>query len=750
MPSKKRNTSKHSNNKTYTKLSTSTSSSNKESFENNVKWLNNVIQGKSLIEIAIRKHKWNHVIKLIKENPRNWQELVKTNSDIFFHLFKAQKYKLVWSLHKKYPFDWSLLSLSYLISFCPHIATHEYQIRQIRKDNKGNDYLNIFNSIVNYLESLDGIIVWDKYLLEEINYQISPSITLPLLGYALFFENIHAMNYLISNNEYKIGQTMTSYSKSVNFIHYMFKTMISSYINNEKHIANNENIYKMLIKKIFQRQNINWGFKIKETYYTESNGATTINEHFNLLTYNYLVQVPRNNFNPILYEICKYSVRHIDPNTPDADGQYPLDIYMDGNAYIANAFSYIDLLIENGANKFNLPKKNAEIIKQNLDFVIENYDTLKRNLLESYNYIVKYIKNNNTIETLIKSRFDAKQRDIFNNIINFEGKNMYAWLFNNYNNINVVLSLSNYLSYQILPNKQLLTYQDYLTIEAKDRKLMINILRFHSVINGLLITKNIDLKNESYIKNLIEYNTHPILYKFPLIYKISKDLMKLYNNNGYVVTIGESLDKIIFLQSLIQMDNRQHNKYITLPFSGSINFEENNNKLIQKYCKYLYTRNIHPEQIVNKNTKITIIDFAMSGKGIFSFINMYYKICTKDWSQYKLNKLNRLLNIVAVTTGNSNLHDKLKDINLSFKEYILPYAVLSYLYDTDDYRCLKNFKISKWRQLDDIDFNEKHDYKIGKQINGCNLVRFCIIYKYKEFLSGTKKSTKKSTKTFTK
>ncbi len=116
--------------------------------ELNTKWLNNIVQGKGLIDIIIRKKNWNELKKIIRNNPNKWiQSIQNKDSDILFYLFKSQKFKLIWFLHKKYPFKWQLKHLSYLIAFCPHICSRNYKVKHIKEDEKGLYYINIFNDI---------------------------------------------------------------------------------------------------------------------------------------------------------------------------------------------------------------------------------------------------------------------------------------------------------------------------------------------------------------------------------------------------------------------------------------------------------------------------------------------------------------------------------------------------------------------------------------------------------------------------
>ena len=81
---KSKHSSKHSRKyNTYTKLSTiseTDTSSGKENPKFDSKWLNNVIRGKGVIEIAIKKQKWNQVTKVIKSNPQEWIQLINTKT----------------------------------------------------------------------------------------------------------------------------------------------------------------------------------------------------------------------------------------------------------------------------------------------------------------------------------------------------------------------------------------------------------------------------------------------------------------------------------------------------------------------------------------------------------------------------------------------------------------------------------------------------------------------------------------------
>lgn len=745
MSSKRSKKIKHTRG-TNSKLSLTTQNTTHKDMKINTKWLNNIIQGKGLIEIAIRKQKWTQLINLIKNNKNDWINIINTpNNSVLFYLFKAQKYKLVWNLNKQYPFQWSINDLTYLILYHPQICSHDYKSSVINKHQKGKYYVSLYKIITNTLNTLNKPIIWEQYILNEYNNQnetyIHPKIEYPLLGYALLSSNIYVINNLINNNEYKIGQSIKYLGKNVNYIVYFLSHIIENYTpeNKVNHIIANKTIYISFIKKIFKRQNINWNFQIQVS-----------NTTYNLLTYLYHIHLKQiNEYNEILYIICQETLKHIDPNKPDPSGNYPLDLHINDNLKpYYGLYPYVKLLIDNGDFKYNLYKSykdNDDIIKKNIQLVIENYDNFHNNLISNYKNIIKYIKNNNVIETLIKSRFSDKEREQLYSIINLnKNQNISNWLLNIHDNINVITSISNYLTHSLLPNNKLLSIEDYNNIKLSDKKVLTNILSFISSINGLEHIENFDIKDTNMLNNIFIYNTHPFIYNFPVIYKISKQIMSQYPKNSYVITVGESLDKILFLQQLIQKDDKKYNNtYIGLPFSGNINFDNKQEvKLTDKYCKYLYKKNIHPEQIINNNQKIVIIDFVASGRGIYSFIHMYFKLCTQNWSSFKLNKLTKLTKIIILSSWEHTLKNQMKNINLPLYDIKLPYGVLSYLYDIDDYRCMKQFKTDNWNQLNDVNFNEKQQYNIGQQINGCNLLRFYIVDKYINYTKQSKSINK--------
>ena len=738
---------------TDTKISRSTQ---KNTQKYDTKWLNNVIQGKGLIEISIRQHKWNDLIKLINSNKKDWMDIVNSdNSDILLQIFRAHKYKLILNIHQKYPIKWTIQHLSYLIASPPKICTIEYKTKQIQQQIKGDGYIKLYKLISSKVD-MNHTVKWNKQLLiDEIDssHNIHIKDDLSLIAYALIYDNLYVLNDLINKNEYKIGQIIIKNNKAKNFIQYFVDFMIDMDNNTESGTdISHKHIYSMFIKKLFNRQNINWNFKIKYPYHSDKF------ETLNLLTYIYTIIIPqKQKYNQLLFEICQESIKNISPNKPDISGNYPLDIYIesyDGSSPIY--YPYIKLLIDNGANKYNTNDismdKNNKMIMDDIHLVIENYHNYHKNMVLSYKYIIKYIKDNNVVEKLIKSRFAPIEHTKLLKLLDIN-KNMTKTIFNIYDNVKIVLSLCNYLSHTLLAHDRIISYQYYHTVPVNVRKILKHILIFYTSIDGLNRIEHFKEKDELNLDIVHNYNLHPVIYKFPIIYKVSRNMMNMYPKNSYVVTIGESLDKILFLQNLIQEHELKYknNTYINLPFSGQIktNTEPETIKLANKYCKYLYKKNIHPEQIVNKNQSIVIVDFASTGKGIYSFIYMYYKLCTQGWSKYKINKLNKLIKIVVTTAWDHPFHTNLRKIGLSAKEIRLPYHILSYLYDTNNYRCMKEFKTDKWKELDDINFDEKKIYEIGQELNGCNLVRFYIIDKYLEFLNtNTRKTvTKKKLKT---
>lgn len=737
-----RNTSKK---RTHSGSTGSSSFSQKNTYIN-TKWLNNVIQGKGILEIAIRQHKWDNLLSLINQYEQEWSQIINSNdSDILLQLFRAHKYKLVLSIHEKYPIKWTTQMLSFLIASPPKICTITYKSNNIQQQQKGKLYTKLYKTILKKVD-INTSVVWPKYIIKnEIennnNDDIAFRDNLSLIIYALMYSNVYVINDLITRTDYKLGQKMIRRDKEYNSIYYFIKYMISK---DEELIKNmsDKGIYMTLIKKLFKRQNVNWNIKIG------------YDENLNLLTYLYLVKVTSlTRYNQTLYHFCNESIKHINPNKPDLNGNYPLDIYMDsyeGNSAIY--YPYIKILVDNGAHKFNVPDKmqpNKEILTENLKFIIQHYDDYHKTMMDSYKYIIKYIKDNNIVETLIKSRYEPQQRTKILNMLNLNDKHIEKDLFNLYNNLKIVLSICNYLSYTLLPHDRIINPQYYQTIPKEHINILNNILVFYTAVEGLNQIEHFKEKNNRLMPDVLNsYNIYPFVYKFPVIYQISKKLLNKYPKNSYVVTVGESLNKILFLQELIQQNELKNNNntYVNLPFSGRINTDTKPEtiKLATKYCKHLYEKNIHPEQIVNQNKLITIVDFAASGAGIYSFVYMYYKLCTQGWSSYKLNKLHKLSKIVVTSSWNHNLSNQFKKIGIKFDDIRLPYHVLSYLYDTNNYRCLKQFKTDKWNELDSINFDEKEKFEIGKDINGCNLVRYYIINKYFEYLNNHKKTKTKT------
>ena len=729
---------------TDTKISRSTQ---KNTPKYNTKWLNNVIQGKGLIEISVRQHKWNDLIKLINDNKKDWINIINSNeSDILLQIFRAHKYKLIMNIHKKYPIKWTIKHLSFLIASPPKICTITYKQKDIQQQIKGNEYIKLYKLICSQVD-MNHTVKWEKHLLiDELNTNsyIHIKDDLSLIAYALIYDNLYVLNDLINKNEYKIGQTIIKNNHGKNFIQYFVDFMVA--IENTAEFdtdINHKNTYSLFIKKLFNRQNINWNFKIKFPPHSPKP------QILNLLTYLYIVVIPKSQkYNQLLFEICQETIKHISPNKSDITGNYPLDIYLEPyDGPLPIYYPYIKLLIDNGANKYNINdpimEKNSKIIMDDIGFVIENYQNYHKNMLNSYKQIIKHVKDNNIIEKIIKSRFGPVEHTKLLKLLDIDKRtNMTKTIFNIYDNVKIVLSLCDYLSHTLLAHDRIISYQYYYTIPVDIRKILKHILIFYSSIDGLNQIEHFKEKDEPKLDIINSYNLHPVIYKFPVIYKISRNIMNMYPKNSYIVTVGESLDKILFLQELIQKHELKHknNTYINLPFSGQIktNNELETIKLANKYCKYLYKNNIHPEQIVNNNQNIVIVDFVATGKGIYSFIYMYCKLCTRGWSKYKLNKLKKLIKIVVTTAWDHPFHSNLKKIGLSAHEIRLPYHILSYLYDTNNYRCLKQFKTDKWDELDNIDFEERNVYKIGREINGCNIVRFYMIDKYLEFLKETK------------
>jgi hypothetical protein len=727
---------------TSNKYSHKHSSTDKSTYKLDSKWLNNVIMGKNLIEIAVRTKKWSTLIKLIRNNKDDWKNIINSSgNDTLLQIFRAQKFKLISLIENIVPFQWTFEHLSYLVASPPNICTTDYKTTIILKNDIAKLYLKIYRNMIKNLD-INNTTVWSDYIIknEDNNNNMYLNFEIPLLGYALYYKNLYVMYDLVSRPEYKLGQYVMKFNNKENFIYTMINEIIGmSYETSMNHVKSYSDIYLQIIKKMFDRQNVNWNFKIELNY----------NETYNLLTFLYFVYIPSSysdTNSTMLLEICKEVIKHIDPNKPDASGNYPLDIsiYNDN----PSAYPFIKLLIENGAYKYNLEdtiEENRDIIRNNIDFTIKKYDTYQNNMINSYKNIIKYIKSNNIIDNLIKSRFDAEQIKILYKMIDFDSKNIDTWIFYVHNNINIIISLCKYLTYKLLPNNKLIEYRDYFSLNKSDIKILKDILLFYSSVNGLKYVEHFNSKNtETYINHISIYNLYPIVYKFPVIYEISKKIMKLYPKNSYVITIGESLDKILFLQSLIEKNEmKQNNTYISLPFSDSIDINENPEtlKLSQKYCKYLYKLNLHPEQIVNQNKNIVIADFAATGKGIFSFVNMYFNFCTKTWSKFKINKLKKKAKVVATTSWQNNLEENLKNISIKLEKITLPYQILSYFYDISNYRCMKEFPTSKWDELDNINFESKKKYDIN-EVNGCNLIRFYIINAYHNYLAQNKKTIK--------
>jgi hypothetical protein len=743
-----RNTSKKRTQKSAHSGSTVSSSfSSQKKSHYNTKWLNNVVQGKGIIEIAIRQHKWDNLMHLITENNQNWSQIINsTDSDILLQLFRAHKYKLVLTINDKYPIEWTTQMLSYLIVAPPKICTITHKSANIQQQVRGKLYTKLYKMILNKVD-INATVAWPKHIIRDeitnFNDNMQFNDNLSLLIYALKYSNVYVMNDLINRSDYKLGQKISIRGQSQNTIYFFIRYMISK---DEELIKNmsDKTLYMLFIKKLFKRQNVNWNIKIPH------------DEKMNLLTHLYLIEVASlTRYNQTLYHFCNESIKYIDPNKPDTNGNYPLDIYMDhynGNSPIY--YPYIKILMDNGAYKFNVPIKmetNQNILTDNLKFVIQHYDDYHKTLLQSYRYIIKYIKDNNIVETLIKSRYEPEQRKKILTMTGMNDKNIEKTLFSLYNNVKIILSMCNYLSHTLLAHDRIITYQYYYSIPKEHREILNNILVFYTAIEGLNQIEHFKEKDSGLIPDIINsYNLHPMIYKFPVMYKISRKIMTKYPKNSYIVTVGESLNKILFLQELIEEHELKNNKniYVNLPFSGRIDTNTNPEtlKLATKYCKHLYEKNIHPEQIINQNKHITIVDFAASGSGIYSFVYMYYKLCTQGWSKYKLNKLYKLSKIITTSSWKNSLDKKLKDIGIKLDDISLPYHVLSYLYDTNDYRCLKQFKTDKWKELDDVNFDEKEKFELGKDINGCNLVRFYIIDKYLNFLANSKRSlNKKST-----
>lgn len=736
------------------KKRTHSSSTGSSSFSrkntHNTKWLNNVVQGKGIIEIAIRQHKWTNLLSLIDQNKEEWSQIIKSkDSDVLLQLFRAHKYKLVLSIHEKYPIEWTTQMLSFLIIAPPKICTVTYKSANIQQQLKGKLYTKLYKTMLNKVE-INTSVAWPKHIIrDEIsnhNDNIAFRDNLSLLAYALMYGNVYVMNDLITRTDYKLGQKMYRRNQEQNTIFFFIKYMISKDEELIKDMSDKA-IYMSLIKKLFKRQNVNWNIKIN------------FNEKLNLLTYLYLVKVTSlTRYNQTLYHFCNESIKHINPNKSDANGNYPLDIYMDdyeGNSAIY--YPYIKILIDNGAYKFNMPAKmeaNKDILSDNLNFVIQHYNDYHKTMMESYKYIIKYIKDNNVIETLIKSRYEPDKRKKILNMTDLNDKNIEKSLFSLYNNVHIVLSMCNYLSHTLLPHDRIINYQYYHTIPKEHIGILNHILVFYTAIEGLNQIEHFKEKGTGLVPEIINsYNLHPIVYKFPVVYKISRKLLTKYPKNGYIVTVGESLNKILFLQELIEKYELKNNNntYVNLPFSGRIKTDSSPEtiKLATKYCKHLYEKNIHPEQIVNQDKPITIVDFAASGAGIYSFVHMYFKLCTQGWSWYKLNKLHKLSKIVITSSWNHDLSKQFKKMSIKLEDIRLPYHVLSYLYDTNDYRCLKQFKTDKWSELDDVNFDEKEKFELGKDINGCNLVRYYIIDRYIKYLNEQKKPTVTKTKSKT-
>jgi hypothetical protein len=732
---------KYSTSNKYSHKHSSTESKNNKP---DSKWLNNVIMGKNLMEIAVRTKRWTTLIKLIKENIDDWKNIINSeDNDTLFLIFRAGKFKLISIINDIIPFQWTLQHLSYLIASPPNICTTNYKTKIIMNNKRTKEYIKLYRKIIKKFD-INKTIKWNDYIIKNeddiFNYL---KFELPILGYALYYKNLFVMYDLVSRPEYKLGQTIMQFEGKQNFIYIMISYIVDlSFLNDTNHVKLHNNSYLQVIKKMFERQNVNWNFKIELPY---------TNKTYNLLTFLYFNKIYSYNEigTSLLLDICTEVIKYINPNKSDLSGNYPLDITIRNNSPIEHVF--VKLLIENGAYKYNLDEmmeENRDIIRDNIDFIIKKYDTYQDNMTNSYKNIIKYTKENNIINNLIKSRFDIEQTNLLYKMINFDSKNINTWVFNVHNNINVVMSISNYLTYKLLPNKKIMEYQDYFNLNKSDKKILKDIFLFYSSITGLNKIEHFNSKDSQLNINHIDYyNLYPVIYKFPVVYEISKKIMKMYPKNSYIITIGESLDKILFLQTLIQNnETKQNNTYITLPFSGRIDTEENpeNIKLAQKYCRYLYKQNLHPEQILIQNKNIVIVDFAASGAGISSFINMYFNFCTKTWSKFKINKLKKLAKVVVTTAWNNDLKETLKKMSINMEKITLPYQVLSYFYDVNNYRCMKQFPTTKWNQLDNINFEPLQQYNIN-QINGCNLVRFYIISTYHKYLGQNKKTIKRNT-----
>jgi hypothetical protein len=748
---KKINKSKSQSHITKTTLSYSSTSNN--NINSDTRWLNNVIRGKSLIEITVKQHKWNKFVELIKTNTIEFRSIINNpDNDILFNLFMAEKYRLVWSIHQRHPITWHLKHLSYLIANPIKSVSQTYKSKDIIKTTVGNYYIKIYNDMVKTI-NINGQIKWSKSIINDNNIENTiRNNNMPLMSYALYYENIYVLFDLVNKTEYTIGQP-TEYNNGQNtenflihFVDYMGNINMAQ-IN---HVTSHSDIYLLLIKKIFHRENVNWSFKNSDGH--------------NLLTYIYLNVVNHQNIimdvqlNLYLYEICKQTLKRIGPNQSDSNGNYPLDIYLRGHSgALPQFYPYIKLLLDHGATKYTLSKKMipyANLIEDNLHMVVDNYQQYQKNMTNSFKFIIKYIKKNNVFDELIKSRFGTNEQKTLLNIIDFPvntKKHIESWLFGKFANVNVTISLGNYLTHHLLPTNQLMTYQHYFNLTSEHKELLSNILEFYTSVNGFnkindIRDKSDDISTTSNLSN--DYNTHPLVFKFPIIYQIARKLMNHYPTGTNIISLGESLDKIVFLQSLIQHNEMKHKnyKYHTLPFSGKHNnmseIDTQNSKLYNKYCKYLYTKGIHPEQIVNNNQKVTIIDFVATGNGMYGFLYMYFTICTQGWTKFKLRKFIKNVNVVVTSAWDNNFKQKIKSaFDVDVFNIRLPYHILGYLYDTNNYRCMKEFKRTQWNELDHVDFEGEHKYLIGENINGCNLVRFYTIYKYHKYLKKIKAET---------